>query len=82
MTWIVFLIAFAGLVVWLWLVSRSLHKIHRQLDDAESRLARRFYTLQGRLTEMDSIVRELDFERRRAAGEIRFTADMPVAMTI
>jgi hypothetical protein len=61
-----------------WLVARSFRKMEERVDAAESRLARRFYTLQGRVTEMGVTVRELDFERRRAAGEIRVSADMPL----
>jgi hypothetical protein len=60
------------LAAWLWITGRTLARTRRRLDEAESRLARRFYRLQGRLTEMDATVRELDFERRRRRGEIRF----------
>ena len=67
------------LVAWLWITTRSIHRLRGQIDEAEARLARRFYTLQGRVTEMDARVRELDFERRRSRGEIRFASEMTVA---
>ena len=60
------------LVAWLWVTTRSIARTRAQLDAAESRLARRFYKLHSRLTEVDVLVRELDFERRRRSGEIRF----------
>ncbi len=62
----------------LWLLARAVSRLRRQLGEAESRLARRFYTLQGRVTEIDVTVRELDFEQRRRRGEIRFDASMKV----
>ena len=72
------------LVAWLWVTTRALARMRGQLDAAESRLARRFYKLQGRLTELDAIVRELDFERRRQRGEIQFGPEtrLSEAMTL
>jgi hypothetical protein len=70
------------LLVWLWLVSRSIARLRGELDQAESRLARRFYTLQGRVSEIDATVRELDFERRRALGEIRFDPSMTIGEAV
>lgn len=66
------------LIAWLWLTARAIARVRRDLGEAESRLARRFYKLHGRLTEIDTVVRELDFERRRRRGEIRFTAETRV----
>jgi hypothetical protein len=66
------------LVAWLWLTTRALGRIRDELGEAESRLARRFYKLHGRVAEIDAVVRELDFERRRRRGEIRFTAETRV----
>lgn len=59
-------------VVVLALMIRRLARLSREIREAEARLARRFYLLQGRVTELDASVRELDFERRRLRGEIRF----------
>ncbi|NNE43914.1 MAG: hypothetical protein HKN12_06880 [Gemmatimonadetes bacterium] len=64
--------------IWGWFMARSMIRLRSQLDESEARLARRFYKLQGRLTEMDAIVRELDFERRRKSGEIRFSGDQKI----
>lgn len=68
----------AVLVVWLWLATRAVARLRRELGEAESRLARRFYKLHGRMSEIDGVVRELDFERRRQRGEIRVTAETRV----
>lgn len=65
-------------VAWLWLASRAIARIRGELAEAESRLARRFYKLHGRVTEIDTMVRELEFERKRRRGEIRFTPEMKV----
>jgi hypothetical protein len=70
------------LVVWLWLTARSIGRVRAQLDAAESRLARRFYHLQSRVAEVDAVVRELDFERRRRNGEIRFVPETKLAEAI
>lgn len=59
----------------LWWLTRGVVRLRREIGEAESRLARRFYTLQGRVAEIDATVRELDFERRRQRGEIRFAPD-------
>ena len=53
-------------------VIRRMTRLSGEIREAESRLARRFYLLQGRVTELDATVRELEFERRRLRGEIRF----------
>ena len=63
------LLALVALAV---LMLRRTSIARREGREAESRLARRFYLLQGRVTELDVVVRELDFERRRQRGEIRF----------
>jgi hypothetical protein len=76
------LVPLGVIVVWMWLSARAASRLRRDLDQAESRLARRFYKLQGRVTEMDVIVRELDFERRRRRGEIRFTPETTIADAI
>jgi hypothetical protein len=67
------------LLLWVFFASRSLAKLRRSLDEMEGRLARRFSTLQGRVREIDTLVQDLDFDRRRARGEIRFDASMKVA---
>jgi hypothetical protein len=54
------------------LLLRRTATVRREVAEAESRLARRFYLLQGKVTEMEAVVRELEFERRRLRGEIRF----------
>lgn len=59
-------------IVVLALLIRRLARVSREVREAEARLARRFYLLQGRVTELDATVRELEFERRRTRGEIRF----------
>jgi len=69
-------------LTWMWLTTRVITRLRRELGEVESRLARRFYTLQGRVTEIDATVRELDFERLRKRGEIRFDASMKVAEAI
>lgn len=61
-----------------WLARRVL-RLSRDVRDAESRLARRFYHVQGRLTELESLVRELEFDRRRLRGEIRFEPSTKLA---
>jgi hypothetical protein len=61
------------------LLTRRVVQLGRELRDAEARLARRFYLVQGRLTELESIVRELEFDRRRLRGEIRFDATTKLA---
>ncbi len=53
---------------------RRLGKAGRELEAAEARLGRRLYRVQGRLAEIEATVAELEFERRRARGEIRFDA--------
>lgn len=73
-----FVIPLALMIAWLWLTTRAVAKARREVEEAESRLARRFYKLHGRVTEIDSVVRELDFERRRRRGEIRFAAETTV----
>jgi len=69
---------FVLLIAWLWLTMRAVARVRRELGEAESRLARRFYKLHGRVTEIDGLVRELEFERKRRRGEIRFTPEMRV----
>jgi hypothetical protein len=54
------------------LLVRRTARLSREIREAESRLARRFYGIQGRVTELDTLVRELEFERKRIRGEIRF----------
>jgi hypothetical protein len=71
-------LAAATLLAWIFFASRSLFKLRRSLDEMEGRLARRFATLQGRVREIDTVVRDLDFDRRRAGGEIHFEASMKV----
>lgn len=61
------------------LLTRRTVQLGREVRDAESRLARRFYLVQGRLTELESVVKELEFERRRLRGEIRFEATTKLA---
>ncbi len=63
-----------GAVAVLALLIRRLARVSAEIREAEARLARRFYLLQGRVTELDATVRELEFERRRLRGEIRFEA--------
>jgi hypothetical protein len=70
------LILLAALAIWAWIATRSLSRVRRQLDEAESRLARRFYKLQGRVTQIDATVRQLEFDRLRRIGAIRFSAEM------
>lgn len=62
----------AALVILAVLMFRRTSIARREARDAESRLARRFYLLQGRVAELDVLVSELEFERRRQRGEIRF----------
>jgi len=71
-----------GLLAALWFLARGVRRLRREIGEAESRLARRFYTLQGRVAEIDATVRELEFERRRQRGEIRFDRDMPVEQAV
>ena len=68
------LLMLLGGLVALGLLLRRLSRLSGEIRDAEARLARRFYLLQGRVTELDALVRELEFERRRLRGEIRFGA--------
>lgn len=72
-------IPFAILLIWLWITARALARIRAQIDEAESRLARRFYGLQGRVTEMDATLRNLEFEHKRSRGEIRFRPETPLS---
>jgi hypothetical protein len=72
----VILAALGGAIL---LLFRRTSQASREIREAESRLARRFYLLQGRVTEIDALVRELDFERRRLRGEIRFEASTRLA---
>ncbi|MFN8179925.1 MAG: hypothetical protein U0167_18480 [bacterium] len=65
----VILAVLAGAIL---LLLRRTSQARREVREAESRIARRFYLLQGRVTEIDALVRELDFERRRLRREIRF----------
>jgi hypothetical protein len=51
---------------------RRLGRVVRELEAAEARLGRRLYRVQGRLAEIEATVVELEFERRRTRGEIRF----------
>jgi hypothetical protein len=67
------------LVAWLWLTTRAVARVRREVGEAESRLARRFYKLHGRVAEIDGLVRELEFERKRRRGEIRFAPETRVA---
>jgi hypothetical protein len=76
------LIPLGLLGAWIWVTGRTMARTGRQLQEAESRLARRLYKLQGQITEIDATVKELDFERRRRRGEIRFTADTTVAESV
>lgn len=69
------LLLVAGLAV-TGLLLRRLARLGREIRDAEARLARRFYLLQGKVTELESLVRELEFERRRLRGDIRFEPSM------
>jgi hypothetical protein len=73
---ILLLVPLVIVVAWLWFLTRSVARGRRQLSEAESRLARRFYTLQGRVTEIGATVTELDFEARRARGDIQFRPSM------
>ena len=51
-------------------------RLRDEIAAAESRLSRRVYLLQGRFAELSATVQQLEFERRNARGEIRFTPDM------
>jgi hypothetical protein len=64
---------------WIWYSARRMSHQARAVSEAESRLARRVYTLQGKLTEMSALVRELEFERLRARGLIRFRPETTLA---
>ena len=64
------------------LLSRRLGKVRREIEEAEARLGRRLFRVQGRLAELESGVSELEFERRRARGEIRFDARTKLADAI
>jgi hypothetical protein len=66
----------AVLIAALLLVARAGARLRHEIGEVESRLARRFYTLQGRVTEIDTTVRELEFDRKLRRGEIRFDAGM------
>jgi hypothetical protein len=66
----------AVLIATVVLVVRGAARLRQEIGEAESRLARRFYTLQGRITEIDATVRELEFDRKLRRGEIRFDAGM------
>ncbi|MGQ0722957.1 MAG: hypothetical protein ACT4PE_15515 [Candidatus Eiseniibacteriota bacterium] len=66
-------------LVWAWFSARTVSRLRADLDQAEARLARRIYKLQGKVTEMDAVVHELDFERRRRRGEIRFGPESTIA---
>jgi hypothetical protein len=57
-------------------------QLRSDLDQAEARLARRLYKLQGRVTEMGAVVHELDFEQRRRRGQIRFGPETTIAEAI
>jgi hypothetical protein len=65
-------VAILVLAIGLALVARRTFQLSREIREAESRLARRFFGVQGRVTELDTLVRELEFERKRLRGEIRF----------
>lgn len=67
------------LAVWIWYSGRRLAKLRRSVEETESRLARRVYTLTGRVAELTATVRELEFERQRARGLVRFEGDMTLA---
>ncbi len=56
------------------ILSRRLGRARRELEAAEIRLGRRLFRVQGRLSEIEATVGELEFERRRTRGEIRFDA--------
>jgi hypothetical protein len=73
--WILVILAAASTAA-VCLLARGTARLRREIGEAESRLARRFYTLQGRVTEIDATVRELEFERKLRRGEIRFAAGM------
>jgi len=64
---------------WIWYSARRMSRNTRAVSEAESRLARRVYTLQGRLAEMSATVQELEFERLRARGLIRFSPETKLA---
>jgi hypothetical protein len=63
-------------------LSRKLGRVRRELEEAEARLGRRLFRVQGRLAELESKVSELEFERRRTRGEIRFDARTKLADAI
>ncbi|MGH2569847.1 MAG: hypothetical protein ACRDGR_01390 [bacterium] len=75
MQWILLTLV-AVLIATGWLVARGAARLRQEIGEVESRLARRFYTLQGRITEIDATVRELEFDRKLRRGEIRFDAQM------
>jgi hypothetical protein len=70
------LVAGTSAVLW------SIGRIRGDLAQAESRLARRFYKLQGQVTDLEATVRELDFEHKRRRGEIRFTAETTLGQAL
>lgn len=61
-----------------WFLVRRLGIQRRELKEAEERLGRRIYRVQGRLAEIESLVRELEFEKKRLRGEIRIEAGMKI----
>lgn len=75
MQWILAILVVV-LIVLLWFLARGAAGLRREIGEVESRLARRFYTLQGRVAEIDGTVRELEFDRRLRRGEIRFDSGM------
>jgi hypothetical protein len=64
------------LVVLFAITGRRLARLNKKLEEAESRLGGRLYRVQGRLAEMEATVHELEFERKRTRGEIRFDLSM------
>jgi hypothetical protein len=74
------LFVFGGLIAagLAWLVLRRQRRLGGDIEEAESRLARRHYRLQSQLGTLEARVRELEFEARKARGQVRFDPDMTI----
>lgn len=76
MNWILAAGALILIAGWGLFSHRRWVRLRDEVSASESRLARRIYLIQSRVAELDTTVHMLEFERRRARGEIRFTPGM------
>jgi hypothetical protein len=66
----------AGLWIGLWIGIRRISRLRARVEEMKRLHDRRFYPLQRRVSQVESAIGAIEFDRRRERGEIRFEPEM------